>query len=82
MIGFTATSPFAASVASARVYEPVHLIAMAAAALIVWRGVETERLIKAARQRAVPAYGVLVLFCFAIVVLSSQAENPFLYFQF
>ena len=65
---------------AARVYQPVYLVVTVIGAAIIWGapGDYMER---------VKASGVLTLMTFAlfvtaIVAMFSQAENPFLYFQF
>lgn len=64
----------------ALIYRPYYLIAMAVAALVIWRGRcswdWTREL--TARRSAV----VMALFLLTIVVLSAQEYNPFIYFIF
>ncbi|MDG2142532.1 MAG: MBOAT family O-acyltransferase [Planctomycetota bacterium] len=69
-------------VLAARVYQPLYLLMMVIAAIIVWRGIETQELVKRARTNAPLALGVFALFLFSVVSMFSQAESPFLYFQF
>ena len=71
-----------AAVLAARVLRPEYLCALLAAALVVWRGTETEALVERLLRRPLEQTGVLALFAVAVVAMLAQAENPFLYFRF
>ena len=75
-------SESAATVLTARLFQPFYLVAMIFAAGIVWAGVETQELVERAEGRQLIAVPFFAIFLFAIVAMYSQAENPFLYFQF
>jgi len=71
-----------AAVLAARVLRPEYLCALAVAALVVWRGTETEALVERLLARRLEQAGTLALFAVAVVAMFAQAENPFLYFRF
>jgi alginate O-acetyltransferase complex protein AlgI len=70
----------AAVLVRATLYSPDHVLALAAAALVAFFGVQTWDLSK----RVTPLRGAfaLGLFAWSAVALSAQGFNPFLYFQF
>ena len=72
----------AGAVMAARVYQPLYLAMMLLAVVLVWGGMETHRLVQRAAQSLPLALGIVILFAVAVVSMFSQAENPFLYFQF
>ena len=79
MAGFGGTGePFL----SAWAYQPFYLAVMGLCALVVWGGVETERLVERAESSATLTLALFAVFALAVVAMFSQAENPFLYFQF
>ncbi len=77
-----AGEPQAGVITAARAFQPFYLCAMALAALLVWRGLETRELVPRATARALPALAVVALLLVSVVAMFAQAENPFLYFQF
>jgi len=50
--------------------------------LCVWAGVETRTLVEWSRERPLGGLGATAVFVVSVVAMFSQAENPFLYFQF
>ncbi len=72
----------ATSVLASRVYQPFYLLVMAVSALIVWRGIETGRLVERALESSTVVLCLYGSFLLAVLMMFSQAENPFLYFQF
>ncbi len=72
----------AGAVMAARVYQPFYLVALLVCGAVVWGGIETKDLADKASRSVPLALGTLGLFALAVVAMMSQAENPFLYFQF
>jgi len=72
----------AATVLAGRMLQPFDLGAMVVAALLVWFGFETATLAERARASFTLYLAIFSAFCVAVVAMFSQAENPFLYFQF
>ena len=72
----------AGAVMAARVYQPLYLAMMLLAVVLVWGGMETHRLVQRAAPSLPLALGIVIFFAVAVVSMFSQAENPFLYFQF
>ncbi len=70
------------AVLAGRVYQPLYIFMMLIAAVLVWGGMETHQLVERARKNAPLALGIFALFLLSVVAMFSQAENPFLYFQF
>jgi alginate O-acetyltransferase complex protein AlgI len=64
------------------VFEPLHVVALVACALVTWAGVEARLLAERARTSWFLNLGMLALFVVSVVALFAQADNPFLYFQF
>ena len=71
-----------AAVLEARMLQPLYVTFFLIAAAVTWLGVETHDLVERAQRRPVLSTGVLLLFLLSVVAMFSQAENPFLYFQF
>jgi len=70
----------AGAVMAARAYQPVYLVATVLAGLIIW-GAPAEYVARV-RKSATLTLLTFVLFVMAVVAMFTQAENPFLYFQF
>lgn len=62
------------------IYTPYHLAHFLACVGIVWGGVQTWNYVR--NLTAWRALTCLIIFLLAILVMWTQAENPFLYFQF
>ena len=80
--GGSAETAAAAAVLAGRVLEPFYLFAFAVAAAVVWLGRETHEIVDRGLERPLLACGVFAVFLLSVVAMFSQAENPFLYFQF
>jgi len=70
------------AVLAGRVYQPLYVFVMVVGTALVWGGIETCELVERARRNAPLALGIFLLFLLSVVAMFSQAENPFLYFQF
>ncbi|MFT4542980.1 MAG: alginate O-acetyltransferase complex protein AlgI [Planctomycetota bacterium] len=72
----------ASAVLEGRVFTAFYSFMVGLAALLVWRGFETTELVERARSSNRWSVALLAIFLLAILLMFSQAENPFLYFQF
>jgi len=77
-----AGDPAAAALLAGRLFQPFYLLVALVAALCVWAGVETRTLVEWSRERPLGGLGATAVFVVSVVAMFSQAENPFLYFQF
>ncbi|HSM78782.1 MAG TPA: hypothetical protein VLT57_14190, partial [Bryobacteraceae bacterium] len=80
MFGFGA-SPTVAPLLAATIYTPYHLLILAICAALVFQPLQAHDW--ALEPVTWPRTGLVVpLFAFSLMVMFSQAFNPFLYFQF
>jgi alginate O-acetyltransferase complex protein AlgI len=80
MFGLANTTS-ASALLAADVYAPFYLVVMALCALLVWQRVQAHEW--SLQPQTWPRLVLLLpLFGFALLVMFSQAFNPFLYFQF
>ena len=71
----------ASALLAADLYGPLHLVTLALCAALVFQRVQAHEWSLKPQTWARPAL-LLPLFAFAVLVMFSQAFNPFLYFQF
>jgi alginate O-acetyltransferase complex protein AlgI len=71
-----------AEMLTGRLLQPFYLFALVVAAAVVWLGTETQELVERSIARPLWSVSAYSLFLLAVVAMFSQAENPFLYFQF
>lgn len=62
------------------IYQPYYLLSLAAAAIITWSGPQTWEWTRSITPRK--AIVILLLFWFSMLVMTTQAFNPFIYFIF
>ncbi len=79
MFGLVAV-PASSLVLDGLLYTPYTLLAMAAAAAIVWQAPQTWDWTR--QMGPVKVAGVVAVFTLAVAVLSMQSYNPFIYFNF
>ena len=77
-----AGDPAAAALLSGRLFQPFYLVALASAAACIWFGRETREVVEWSRTHGVGRLATTGAFALAVLAMFSQAENPFLYFQF
>ena len=80
MLGL-APSAGASALLAADIYGPLHLVTLTLCAALVFQRVQAHEWSLKPQTWARPAL-LLPLFVFAVLVMFSQAFNPFLYFQF
>ena len=72
----------ATALVNGRLWTPYFLVALGVSLAIVHFGRETPWIVERALRRPLLAAGVLAVFAFSVVVMFTQAENPFIYFRF
>jgi len=77
-----AGDPNAAALLSGRLFQPFYLLAAGIAAACVWLGWETRLVVEWSREHSIGGLAATAVFLLAVLAMFSQAENPFLYFQF
>lgn len=75
-------SEAAGEVLAGRLFQPYYYAIMVIGALIIWGGTETHALVEKAKEREWLSLSIFAMFVLALIAMFSQAENPFLYFQF
>jgi alginate O-acetyltransferase complex protein AlgI len=79
MLGFGAPQPGAGLIAGT-IYQPYYLLTVVLAAIVTWAGIQTwdwTRKITLPKSAA-----ILALFWVSLLVMATQAYNPFIYFIF
>ena len=79
MLGFGAAQPGAGLIAGT-IYQPYYLLSVVLAAIVTWAGIQTwdwTRRITLPKSAA-----ILALFWISLLVMATQAYNPFIYFIF
>ena len=79
MLGFGAPQPGAGLIAGT-IYQPYYLLSVVLAAIVTWAGIQTwdwTRKITLPKSAA-----ILALFWVSLLVMATQAYNPFIYFIF
>ena len=79
MLGFGAAQPGAGLIAGT-IYQPYYLLSVVLAAIVTWAGIQTwdwTRRITLPKSAA-----ILALFWVSLLVMATQAYNPFIYFIF
>jgi alginate O-acetyltransferase complex protein AlgI len=79
MLGFGAAQPGAGLIAGT-IYQPYYLLSVLLAALVTWAGIQTWDW---TRKMTLPqSAAILALFWVSLLVMATQAYNPFIYFIF
>ena len=79
MLGFGAPQPGAGLIAGL-IYQPYYLLSVILAALVTWAGVQTWDWTR--RHHLAERRHIFALFWVSLLVMATQAYNPFIYFIF
>jgi alginate O-acetyltransferase complex protein AlgI len=79
MLGFGVAQPGAGLIAGT-IYQPYYLLSVVLAAIVTWAGIQTWDWTR--RITLSKSVAILALFWVALLVMATQAYNPFIYFIF